>query len=96
MTTHTLTPSVTTSKDTRGMLLGLIGVAIFSLTLPFTRMAVAELNPVLVALGRAVVAAVGSAVLLWWVKARRPTTSEWKALAIVAAGCVIGFPVFTS
>lgn len=31
------------------MWLGVTGVAIFSLTLPFTRMAVAELHPVLVA-----------------------------------------------
>ncbi|MDB5763352.1 MAG: hypothetical protein JWQ21_2347 [Herminiimonas sp.] len=78
------------------MWLGAIGVAIFSLTLPFTRMAVAELNPVLVALGRAVVAAVGSALLLWWIDAPRPAGRQWKALAIIALGVVIGFPVFSS
>src|SRR4051812_48669042 len=39
------------TQETKGMWLGLIGVAIFSLTLPFTRIAVAELNPVFVALG---------------------------------------------
>ena len=32
-------------SETRGMLLGLAAVALFSLTLPFTRMAVAELDP---------------------------------------------------
>lgn len=78
------------------MWLGAIGVAIFSLTLPFTRMAVAELNPVLVALGRAVVAAIGSAVLLWWIGAPRPTAQQGKALVIIALGVVIGFPVFSS
>lgn len=78
------------------MLLGTVGVAIFSLTLPFTRMAVAELDPVLVALGRAVVAAAGSAILLWWLGAPRPTSSQVRALLITALGVVVGFPVFTS
>ena len=85
-----------TAQETRGMWLGAAGVAIFSLTLPFTRMAVAELNPVFVALGRAVVAAVASALLLWWLDAPRPTTRQWKALAITALGVVVGFPVFSS
>lgn len=84
------------NQETKGMWLGLVGVAIFSLTLPFTRIAVAELNPVLVALGRAVVAAVGSALLLWWVDAPRPTRAQWKALAITSLGVVVGFPLFSS
>ncbi|HVL76621.1 MAG TPA: DMT family transporter [Noviherbaspirillum sp.] len=84
------------SRETRGMALGLAGVAIFSLTLPFTRMAVAELNPVLVALGRAVVAAAAAALLLWWLRAPRPTGAQWRALAITALGVVVGFPVFSS
>lgn len=88
--------STTLNQETRGMWLGTIGVAIFSLTLPFTRMAVAELNPVLVALGRAVVAAAGSAVLLWWLGAPRPTSSQMRALAITSLGVVVGFPVLSS
>lgn len=78
------------------MWLGLTGVAIFSLTLPFTKMAVAELNPVLVAFGRAVVAAIGSAILLWWIGAPRPTRTQLRALLVTALGVVIGFPVFAS
>jgi drug/metabolite transporter (DMT)-like permease len=85
-----------TTHETRGMWLGAVGVAIFSMTLPFTRMAVAELNPVFVALGRAVVAALASALLLWWLGAPRPTVRQWKALAITALGVVVGFPVFSS
>lgn len=84
------------TQETKGMWLGALGVAIFSLTLPFTRLAVAELNPVFIALGRAVVAAVGSALLLWWIEAPRPTPTQWKALAITSLGVVIGFPVFSS
>lgn len=33
------------AHETKGMLLGFIGVVMFSLTLPFTRIAVAELCP---------------------------------------------------
>jgi drug/metabolite transporter (DMT)-like permease len=88
--------SATMTQETKGMWLGAIGVAMFSLTLPFTRMAVAELNPVFIALGRAVVAAVGAGLLLWRLRAPRPTGTQWKALAITSLGCVIGFPVFSS
>lgn len=84
------------NQETRGMWLGAVGVAIFSLTLPFTRLAVAELNPVFIALGRAVVAAVGAGLLLWWLRAPRPNATQWRALAITALGVVIGFPVFSS
>ena len=41
------------SDETSGMLLGLVGVIIFGLTFPATRLAVADLPPVFVALGRA-------------------------------------------
>ncbi len=84
------------THETKGMWLGAVGVAIFSLTLPFTRLAVAELNPVFIALGRAVVAAVGAGLLLWWLRAPRPNRGQWRALAITALGVVIGFPVFSS
>ena len=103
MTTHTLTPSVTTSNDTRGMLLGLIGVAIFSLTLPFTRLAVGGtefapngLSPMFIALARALGAAVLAGAWLFWKRAPLPPRSAWRPLALVALGCVIGFPWLTS
>lgn len=84
------------NNEARGMWLGLVGVAMFSLTLPFTRMAVAELNPVFVALGRAVVAASMAAVLLWQMRASKPSKAQLKPLLITALGVVIGFPVFSS
>ncbi|GAC1324837.1 MAG: DMT family transporter [Collimonas sp.] len=84
------------TDESKGMWLGLVGVAVFSLTLPFTRMAVAELNPVFVAFGRAVVAALCSILLLWKLKAPLPTAAQWKALALTALGVVIGFPLFSS
>ena len=84
------------SDETKGMWLGLAGVAIFSLTLPFTRMAVAELDPLFVALGRALVAAILAAGWLWWNRAPLPRASELGSLALVSFGCIIGFPLLTS
>lgn len=84
------------AQETKGMLLGMVGVAIFSLTLPFTRLAVAELHPLFIALGRAVVAAVCAGLLLWRLRAPWPHVRQWRALAITSIGCVIGFPVFSS
>ena len=84
------------SAETRGMLLGLAAVAIFSLTLPFTRMAVAAFEPSFVALGRALVAAVLAGAWLAWQRAPLPPRSALPQLAIVSLGCVIGFPWLTS
>jgi drug/metabolite transporter (DMT)-like permease len=93
-------PAVTTSSrlshETAGMLLGLAGVAIFSLTLPFTRMAVAAFDPAFVALGRALAAATLAALWLAWNRAPWPTRAALPPLALVALGCVIGFPWLTS
>ncbi|MDT0355438.1 DMT family transporter [Herbaspirillum huttiense F1] len=86
----------TARHESRGMWLGLIGVAIFSLTLPFTRIAVAELNPAFVAFGRAVVAGVCALALLAWIKAPRPTRQQLRGLIITALGVVVGFPLFSS
>jgi drug/metabolite transporter (DMT)-like permease len=91
-----LPTKTTLSDETAGMLLGLVGVAMFSLTLPFTRMAVAELDPAFVALGRALVAAVLGAIWLRWNRAALPPKSALLPLAFVSLGCVIGFPWLTS
>jgi drug/metabolite transporter (DMT)-like permease len=78
------------------MLLGLAGVALFSLTLPMTRMAVAELDPLFVALARAVGAAVLAGAWLCWKGIAPPPRTALPALAMVALGCIVGFPLLTS
>ena len=89
--------STTTAHDeTRGMLLGLVGVAMFSLTLPFTRMAVAELEPLFVALGRALGAALLAGAWLAWRRAPLPPRTAWLPLLLVMLGVVIGFPLLSS
>jgi len=82
--------------ELKGMWLGFVGVAIFSLTLPFTRLAVAELHPIFVAMGRAVVAALLAAYLMYIQKARLPQRKELASLFITACGVVVGFPLFST
>jgi drug/metabolite transporter (DMT)-like permease len=49
-----------------------------------------------VAFGRALVAAVLAGLVLWLSRAPRPSRAQWRSLAIVAAGVVVGFPLLTS
>lgn len=87
---------MTKSRETRGMLLGLVGVIIFSLTLPMTHVVVQELNPVLNGLGRALAAAVPAAALLAWRRERVPNRAQLKGLAVTALGVIVAFPVFSA
>lgn len=85
----------------RGLWLGLLGVALFALTLPMTRLAVGtvdqpQLSSLFVAMGRAVVAASLSAVFLLATRAPLPRREDGWPLALTAAGVVLGFPLFTS
>ncbi|SDI03566.1 Permease of the drug/metabolite transporter (DMT) superfamily [Paraburkholderia steynii] len=83
-------------RETQGMLLGLIGVVIFSLTLPMTRIVVAEFSPLLNGLGRALAAAVPAAVLLAVRREKLPTWPQLKSLAVVSLGVIVAFPVFSA
>jgi drug/metabolite transporter (DMT)-like permease len=98
--THTLATVLPTrrglSDESRGMLLGLVAVAMFSLTLPFTRMAVTELPPAFVALGRALVAAALAGAWLAWRHEALPARAALPSLFVVAIGCIVGFPLLTS
>jgi drug/metabolite transporter (DMT)-like permease len=84
------------SNETRGMLLGLVGVAMFAMTLPMTRLAVAALDPVWLAFARAEGAALLAAIALLASRSERPERRHWPALAATAGGVVLGFPLFSS
>jgi drug/metabolite transporter (DMT)-like permease len=68
----------------------------FSLTLPMTRIAVQELPPVFVGLGRSLVAASFGGFLIWRRRLPRPASRHFPGLAVVAVGVIAGFPVLTS
>ncbi|MBE9076955.1 DMT family transporter [Romeria aff. gracilis LEGE 07310] len=90
--------SLPTSKpsETLGLLYGFIGVAGFSLTLPATRAAVADFDPIFVGLGRGVVAAIVAAIALYLTHQPRPSRQQIRSLLIVAVGIVLGFPLLTA
>ena len=80
----------------RGLAWGFLGIASFSLTLPATRVAVAELDPVFVGLGRAVVAAALAGLVLTASRTPWPGWRLFPRLALVAGGVIVGFPLFSA
>ncbi len=91
-------PGAPASAEPSGLWLGLLGVLIFALTLPMTRLAVGstaepQLPPAFVTVGRAGVAALLSLIWLRATGARRPPRALWPALALCACGTVVGFPM---
>ena len=82
--------------ETKGLLLGFIGVAVFSLTLPATRLAMADSDPVVFGLGRSLLAGAVAAAILLATRQRLPQGGEWRGLALVAAGVVFGFPLLSA
>ena len=78
------------------MILGFVGVAIFSLSLPATRIAVAHLDPIFVGLGRSLVAAVFALAFLLAIRAPWPNRTQLARLAATAGGVIFGFPILTS
>lgn len=79
-----------------GLAWGALGVLAFSFTVIFTRIAVAQLDPLFVGAGRAVVAAIIAGVALAVTRARIPSSRQVARLAIVGGGVVLGFPLLTS
>ena len=84
------------SRTPSGLWWGLLGVAAFSFTVPFTKIAVAGLSPLFIGSGRAVLAGVLAASALALARQKLPRGTQWARLAVVAAGIVIGFPLLTS
>jgi drug/metabolite transporter (DMT)-like permease len=83
-------------KNTNGLLNGLAGVAIFSGSLPATRIAVLKLDPIFLTSARAAVAALLAICLLLLLREKRPSRAEMLPLFVVAIGVVLGFPLLTA
>lgn len=79
-----------------GPLFASLGVLCFSLSLTATRAALGSFGSLGVGAGRAVIAAVFAAIWLYSAGARRPSRAELRALAKVALGVVVGFPVLSA
>jgi drug/metabolite transporter (DMT)-like permease len=92
-TSNLTTPAL---EKTSGWINGFIGVVIFSGSLPATRLAVLEFDPVFLTVVRAAIAGVLAVAMLWLFRERRPARDQWLSLLIVAMGVVLGFPLLTA
>ncbi len=77
----------------RGLILGLIGIACFCLTPPATRLAVAELDPFVVGIGRGLGAALLAAPLLFLTRQPWPARGQIPTLLLIGLGVIFGFPL---
>ena len=84
--------------ETLGLWLGLVGVAIFAVTLPMTRLATGtaeapQLSPWFMTYARAALAGLLSSVFLLLARAALPTPAQRKPLALALLGNAIGYPL---
>ena len=83
-------------RTTAGWGSGLLGVIIFSGSLPATRVAVGDFSPLFLTSARAVIAALLGAAFLAVLRQARPGRSDLGSLIVVALGVVVGFPLLTA
>ncbi|WP_159588199.1 DMT family transporter [Chelativorans xinjiangense] len=83
-------------RTASGWINGLVGVVIFSGSLPATRVAVMQFDPVFLTVARAAIAGILAAFLLLAFKEKRPTRRDITSLMVVALGVVVGFPLLTA
>jgi drug/metabolite transporter (DMT)-like permease len=80
-----------------GFVYGFLGILIFSITLPATKMAISGgLSPVFVGLGRAIVAAILAVILLTVTRQPIPSWRYLPRFMIVVLGAVVGFPLLSA
>lgn len=84
--------------ETLGMWLGVLGVVIFAITLPATRLATGtqaapQLSPWFVTLGRAALAGVLSVAFLLATRSPLPRGPQWRPLGMAVLGNAIGYPL---
>src|SRR5580658_3704918 len=76
-----------------GLVWAFIGVLMFSFSVPLTKEAVGGFDPFLTATGRAVIAGVLAAVLLWLRRVPVPARRHWWPLFFTMLGAVFGWPI---
>ncbi|ROI00874.1 DMT family transporter [Chryseobacterium daecheongense] len=86
------------SKDQTisGWINGFIGVVLFGGSLPATKLAVMEMDPIFVTTARATIAGILALSVLLLYREKRPERNQIFSLIIVSIGCVIGFPLLSS
>ncbi|MGZ0039546.1 DMT family transporter [Paenibacillus ottowii] len=84
------------NKATNGWINGFLGVLFFSGSLPATRLAVMDFDPLFLTVCRAAIAGVLAGGLLLIFRQQRPVRNEILPLMLVALCVVVGFPLLTA
>ena len=71
----------------------LLGVVLFSFSVPLTKVAVEGFDPFLTATGRAAIAGALAVVLLAWRRVPRPPRDQLRPLFLTMLGAVFGWPI---
>lgn len=79
-----------------GWLNGVLGVVIFSGSLPATRIAVLDMDPFFLTFLRASIAGILAMMLIFGCREKRPQVAHLVPLIIVALGVIVGFPLLTA
>jgi len=76
-----------------GLAWALVGVLLFSFSVPLTKVAVKGFDPFLTATGRAVIAGAIALVLIVWRRVPRPPRDQLRPLVATMLGAVFGWPI---
>ncbi|MFJ8635463.1 DMT family transporter [Streptomyces sp. NPDC093568] len=90
------TPAVPATATVGGTLQAALGVAAFSLTFPATAWGLEGFGPWSLVAVRCVLAALIAGGCLLTLRIPLPERRHWAGLAVVAAGVVVGFPLFST
>ena len=82
-----------TARIREGLLWALLGVVLFSFSVPLTKVAVGGFDPVVTATGRAVIASVIAVLFLAIRRVPSPPRHLWKPILITMLGAVFGWPI---
>ncbi|KAF0163822.1 MAG: ydeK [Rhodocyclaceae bacterium] len=75
---------------------GLVGVLIFSGSLPATRLALQDFEPLFLTYARASIAGLAGILCLWAARQSWPRRDDVAGLCLTALGVVVGFPLLTA
>jgi drug/metabolite transporter (DMT)-like permease len=87
---------MTSSRERLGLLLGFIGMVIFGGTLPATRLAVSEIDPIALTALRTAIAGLCSLALLVVLRRKPPPRELWPQLVIAMLCVAVLFPLLMS
>ncbi len=86
--------TLSSSRNSFGLLLGFLGVVIFGGTLPATRLALQGFDPFFITAARSAIAGICALAVLAILRRKPPPRRVWGSLVASTFGVVLGFPFF--